>query len=126
MPVRYRKLFWLGMLFTVVTSTGFALVSVRPGIGTELAMESKDAGSPATPMFAAQNSNNERLEAELITLHPSGFEPSEISRPAGPFILALQNRSGLEQLLLQINRSSGARMREVQMRRERSDLERRR
>ena len=135
MPVRHRRLFWLGMLFIVVSSTAFALVSLRPKTGPRSANDSKDAASPAVQTFSPrstkglfpaaskpiQDSNNRRLEAELITVHPTGFEPSEITRPAGPFILALQNRSGLEQLLLRIERSSGPRVREVQMHWEKSD-----
>ena len=107
MPVRHRRLFWIGMLFILVSSTAFALVSLRP--------------IPAAASKPTQDSNNRRLEAELITLHPTGFEPSEINRPAGPFILSFQNRSGLEQLRLRIDKSSGPSVREVQSHREKSD-----
>jgi hypothetical protein len=121
MSVGHRRLFWLGMLFIVVSSTAFALVSLRPKTGPRSANDSNDAASPAAASKPTQDSNNRRLEAELITLHPTGFEPSEITRPAGPFILAFQNRSGLEQLMLRIDKSSGPRVREVPMHREKSD-----
>src|SRR5258705_7861593 len=42
----------------------------------------------------------DRLDAELITLQPSGFEPSEITSPRGAFLLAVDNRSGLEEIEL--------------------------
>ena len=135
MPVRHRRLFWVGMLFIVVSSTAFAFVSLSPKTGPGSANDSKDAASPAAQPFSprstkklfraaskpTQDSDNRRLEAELITLHPTGFEPSEITRPPGPFILAFQNRSGLEQLMLRIEKSSGPRVREVQIHWENSD-----
>lgn len=49
----------------------------------------------------------EPLEVELITVGPNGFEPALIKRPAGPFILVIQNRSGtdLGPLLLETEES---------------------
>jgi hypothetical protein len=38
----------------------------------------------------------EQLEVELITVGPNGFEPAQINRPPGPFILLIQNRSGTD------------------------------
>jgi len=34
------------------------------------------------------------LEAQRITLRPTGFEPAEVTRPAGRFLLAVNDRSG--------------------------------
>lgn len=69
-----------------------------------------------------------RLEAEVITIHPSGFEPAEIRRPAGPLILAVHNRSGLERLALRLDLITGTRplpvmnrVRDMEMRLERAD-----
>lgn len=39
---------------------------------------------------------SERLEAELITVRPTGFDPAEIRRPLGAFILMIENRSGTD------------------------------
>jgi hypothetical protein len=63
------------------------------------------AAAPASPTTAP-------LEAELIVLRPSGFEPVEITRPAGEFLLTFHNRSGLEEVNLLINLESGATLRE--------------
>ena len=38
------------------------------------------------------------LQAELITVTPAGFEPAEITRPQGRFLLAIDNRSGLDEI----------------------------
>lgn len=54
-------------------------------------------------------SPHERVEVVRITIRPTGFEPSEIVRPAGPFLLVIDNKSGLEDINLQIQRLTGGR-----------------
>ena len=55
-----------------------------------------------------------RLETELITLQPSGFEPTEIRRPQGAFILGVDNRAGVESIELQFMRVDGQRLNALQ------------
>jgi hypothetical protein len=57
----------------------------------------------------------------VITIRPSGFEPSEITRPAGRFILVVNNRSWLEETDLRLEREGGNRVREVRSRRNKPD-----
>ena len=38
-----------------------------------------------------------KAEVEVVTLTPTGFSPTRLVRPVGPFILALENRSGLRE-----------------------------
>ena len=47
------------------------------------------------------------LESELVTITPTGFEPNTITRPQGPFTLAVDNQSGLERIQLQLLRETG-------------------
>ena len=47
-------------------------------------------------------------EVELVTLTPRGFEPDELSRPAGKFLLGINNRSGLPELTFSIIRENGS------------------
>ena len=49
-------------------------------------------------------------EAEIITVTPAGFEPIEITRPRGPFVLAVDNRSGLDGLDLYLELENGSRV----------------
>ena len=56
---------------------------------------------------------NDRLTVELITLRPFGFEPAEISRPQGRFLLAINNRTGLQEIDLQLNHETGNRLRQM-------------
>lgn len=51
----------------------------------------------------------EKIRAELVTAFPYGFEPDELTRPEGPFMLCVDNRAGTEALSLQlISGASGA------------------
>jgi len=47
------------------------------------------------------------LSAEHLTLYPTGFEPSEITRPAGRFLLAVDNRAGVGELAFVLIREDG-------------------
>lgn len=62
-----------------------------------------------TPVEIQEQSSN-RLEAEIVTVTPTGFEPGEITRPKGRFILAVDNRSGLDEVDLYFVRETGARL----------------
>jgi hypothetical protein len=47
------------------------------------------------------------MEVERITVRRYGFEPAQITRPAGPFVLALDNRGGTKELDLRLTRAEG-------------------
>jgi hypothetical protein len=66
--------------------------------------------------LSPQRQKQERLETELITLQPSGFEPNEIRRPQGAFILGVDNRAGVESIELQFMRADGQRLNALQTR----------
>ena len=66
--------------------------------------------------LSQQHQKPERLETELITLQPSGFEPNEIRRPQGAFILGVDNRAGDESIELQFMRADGQRLNALQTR----------
>ena len=51
-----------------------------------------------------------RLEVEVITLQAHGFEPVEITRPQGRFVLGIDNRSGREDIDLRLERAEGGRV----------------
>jgi hypothetical protein len=75
--------------------------------------------SPATPAIknaslSAVPSNG--LQRELITIRPSGFEPSEITRPAGRFLLAVNDRSEQDEVVLLLTRENGEQLHRVRMR----------
>lgn len=51
-----------------------------------------------------------QLETELVTITPAGFEPAEITRAQGRFMLAVDNRSGLDEVDLYLERETGGRV----------------
>lgn len=38
------------------------------------------------------------VEVEVVVLTPDGFQPIQINRPVGPFILQVDNRTGIEEI----------------------------
>ena len=56
-----------------------------------------------------------RIETELITVTRTGFEPLEITRPQGQFLLDVDNRSELNALDLYLERQNGARERSAKV-----------
>lgn len=51
-----------------------------------------------------RNSDARRVEVEILTIQPNGFEPSQITRSSGAFLLAIDNRADVEDLRLRLNR----------------------
>lgn len=69
------------------------------------------------PESASKNhsQSSERIEAELVTIKPSGFDPLEIRRPRGVFYLRVNNRSEIHDLDLRLDREAGERLQEVRL-----------
>jgi hypothetical protein len=61
------------------------------------------------------NFAQERIEAEVITLRSTGFEPGEITRPASRFFILVENRTDIEAVNLQLNSQHGDRLHNVRM-----------
>jgi uncharacterized cupredoxin-like copper-binding protein len=55
------------------------------------------------------------LETQRITLTPMGFEPAEVTRPAGRFLLAIKDRSGQGDSRFVLRRSTGEQLREFRV-----------
>ena len=72
-----------------------------------------------TPASASQRSDT--LEVELITVESYGFEPSVITRPKGPFILLVDDRTGTDGSSLQLQRVNGERVRDVKTNKTKSE-----
>ena len=66
-------------------------------------------------------SDSSQLEVELITLRPAGFEPAEITRTKGSFVLVVDDRSGTESSSLVLKRVNNERLRAISLDRKKSD-----
>jgi len=60
-------------------------------------------------------------EIEIITIRPVGFEPAEITRAKGPFVLFLEDGSGKDNSSLVLQRLNGERLRTITLERKQSN-----
>jgi hypothetical protein len=56
-----------------------------------------------------------------VTIRPTGFDPAALTLRGGRFILAVDNRSGLEEVALAVTSESGPRVHEARVHRNRLD-----
>lgn len=77
------------------------------------------ASLPSSPSPSITARPSQTLEGVLVTLRPQGFEPSAITRPEGRFVLAINNRSGLREISVTLDREFGPRLRTIPMARKR-------
>lgn len=104
------------------------LISLTVSAWVWLSPETKAEPIITSPTRAANitaspqdNAARERIEAEIITIRPTGFEPGEIKRPKGRFLLSVDNRSGLEEVSLRLDQERGNRQREARVQRDKLD-----
>ena len=83
----------------------FSTTSNRPVVSMSCPASSRMSESQAS----------ERIESELITIKPSGFDPLEIRRPVGRFYLRINNRSEINDLELRLDREQGPRVQDVRL-----------
>jgi hypothetical protein len=75
------------------------------------------------PMRASQQAPTKPklTDSVLITITPGGFNTTEITSPPIPFFLLIENRSGLSELSLRLDRLAGNRLRQASVGREQPD-----
>lgn len=61
------------------------------------------------------------LEVELITVTPRGIEPSALTRPAGKFLMVVENQTDLPEVTFRIERENAGRLHEVRLPRGKPD-----
>lgn len=71
--------------------------------------------SNAGPGVAAAAAAPDRMEVERIKIGPGGFEPDEITRPAGPFLLALDNSDVLGEAALSLVSTRGSKLKDEKL-----------
>jgi hypothetical protein len=101
-----------------------SLTAVAVSLSLTISAISKSS-VPLRRIVNETNANQEqptRMEAELLVLRAEGFHPKEITRPAGRFLLVIQNHSTAEEISLVLKQERGAAMREVRTTRRQSKL----
>ena len=88
---------------------GPALVMTATGHSGVWAPIQQKAGLSSS---SASIMNDGSREVEVVTITPDGFQPQEIVRPAGAFLLSVTNRSGVDSLSVRIETEQHGRLRE--------------
>lgn len=87
--------------------------------GSQLTSRARVAGQPFVPNVlhnqAAASPAPSSITVETLTLTPRGFEPNEINRSAGMFILGVNNRIIGEQFSFELLRENGHRVHQFKM-----------
>ena len=97
-----KRVVWVFVLAVglAVAAVAFARIStVIPSVTTRAT--SNGTNNPKSSALA-EPSPLVHVAAEIVTVTPRGFEPYVITRPARPFILAVENRSGLQSITLRL------------------------
>jgi hypothetical protein len=118
-----RRATWLIAVLTSTCGTGllFVVWGHTRDVSRIVDVLPVFASRPQTssiPQVPKSGSSIERLDVEVITVRPNGFERVQITRPKGLFGIAVENRSGLGEVVLQLNREAGSRLHEVRLSRE--------
>jgi len=91
--------------------TAFAFGGSKTNRAPIATAESSSSAASMAMMFQG-NSSTPRLDAAHITLRRTGFEPNEITRPADPFLLAVDNVTGMGEMSFRLLNRAGARVRD--------------
>ena len=92
------------VIASILAAGVYAAFRTRPDLGPEA------KAAAMGPTISADD-----LEAELITITADGFQPAEITRPAGRFMLMFDNQSGLRGLELRLERTGMPRLTELRL-----------
>lgn len=95
-----------------VTSALLVVASIHTG-SWALSKHEENHSSSSAPV-----QTDRPREVEVVTITPDGFEPQEIVRPAGPFLLSVSNRSGIDSLDLHLETEQRGKLREKSLPRE--------
>ena len=99
------------IIITVLAVSAWALLAPAPnGIPPR---EHTDKNALPTTAAHQGNAAQRRFGVEMIRILPTGFDPQQITRPAGPIFFAVNNRSGLREVVLRLSDEAGHRLYEV-------------
>jgi hypothetical protein len=115
MPFSLRKITRLNLMaLFLLVAIAIAVFAARAGRKPPVSVASFKQS--AAPEFQVEPKNKDvpTVESEVISLTQFGFEPKEITRPKGPFSLIVNNRIGLKEVNLRLDRDLGNGVKEKQ------------
>lgn len=79
------------------------------------ALASEGAAEPRISHAPPPGGAQPHIDIEVITIRPTGFERTEITRSKGLFGIAVENRSGLADIALRLDHEGGPRLGQAQL-----------
>lgn len=117
MPLSLRRLPTTKM-FTLTLSIFAAVTTLAFGARRYLATPPMVA---PTILQSHGTSASSPLKSVLFTIHSQGFEPNDITLPAGKYVLVVDNRSGAEDVQLNLRRGQSEKLKEAKLSRKEMD-----
>ncbi|HYP54559.1 MAG TPA: hypothetical protein VEQ42_13500 [Pyrinomonadaceae bacterium] len=71
------------------------------------------AASPPVASLPQQDEDSPAGEVVVLNLRPEGFEPAELTLAAGDYLLVVNNRTGLDEFALRLEREGQGTLREA-------------
>lgn len=105
-------------LAALASLVGLAVAARAWRAATAPEMPGVSAAPAETPHSGARDATGAGLPLVRVTIRPTGFDPAEVTLPRGRFMLAVDNRTGLNELTFRLVREGGGRLHEVRMTRE--------
>jgi hypothetical protein len=99
------------LLMAIVVVSGVDLLRGRIN-RTVIAKTASVMPAPSAGASLQDNSSPTLMGSERITLRATGFEPSEITRPPAPFLLAVDNLSGMGDMSFRLLHGTGLPLRD--------------
>ena len=125
LSTRARRVFIASLLMTVVVDISLGVVARARNDGPPSAA-SEIRGAALGIAKAHEPIQNERapitIDGVRVTLRRTGFEPEEITRPQGKFLLLVDNVTGLGEMTFRLLRQNGSTERDLTPRRDRFRL----
>ena len=106
----FLKMTLLVALVVAITAIALAKRSIFPSKVGSSASVSAGKSEAITPVAAQRQRTIANMEAELVTVTSHGFEPRQITRPQGRFLLLIDNRSGLATVAPRLTPVGGLRL----------------
>lgn len=112
---------WLCVMISAVAFGAVNFARIRNKRSVESVALARNPAQTTT-LFQQRDLRTNSVDSELVTLRATGFEPSELSRQAGRFLLAIDNQTELGDLAFRIVRENGVRVRDIAPKRSRFRL----
>ena len=124
-----KRLLIIALALTSASLAGSMLLTLIVGAHNTTLDERKDKVAESLLNGSADvnvpsQAKTGHIETEVVTIRRTGFEPAEIKRRDGHFLLAVYNRSGIGTMSLQVDRDTGGRLHSANVTKEKLDWKR--